>query len=439
MPGSQSIWKRLLGGLAAPGLLALAGGALADPPQLPLVVPAPPAAAAPALPLLDLAACKALALDKQPAVAAARASLAAAVARKQALDNLKVPTLLARDLPARRDQACLGVSAAEAVVALAEIDTYYAVQFGYISYSYALWQRNLADDTLGKIEELLKAIKDSDQPDEDKGRMAAKVLAARALVEGRREEAMVGMVRGLSSLREAIGAWDCPHILALPEWVLPAAPVCCKDVVELALARRPEIHQASLGVEVTDLEICAQRARCMALSVWTFAAGSDIHANPLPPAIIAPGYRPGAVGPEMPVTINGKRCDRAEQAQIYNGRATTVLDKARSLIRLETDQAYLRMVGAAAALARYEQGVAHARKALPTMKELVEKAPTGFSLTPTGLLNYITTARQLADLRFEVNRTRYELLLARIALERATAGGFCAEVEKAPVAPAPGH
>jgi hypothetical protein len=141
----------------------------------------------------------------------------------------------------------------------------------------------------------------------------------------------------------------------------------------------------------------------------------------------------------MPVTINGKRCDRTEQAQIYNGRAASVLEKTRSLIRLETEQAFLRMQGASAALARFEEGVKHARGAFPeTAKELAEE-PQGFSLQPPGLLNYLSTARQLADLRFEVNRMRYELLLARIALERATAGGFCATIEKVPVVLAPGH
>jgi hypothetical protein len=48
----------------------------------------------------------------------------------------------------------------------------------------------------------------------------------------------------------------------------------------------------------------------------------------------------------MPVTLNGKRCDRIEHAQIDNGRAASVLDKTRSLIRLETEQAFLRMQAA---------------------------------------------------------------------------------------------
>src|SRR5262245_50628723 len=70
-------------------------------------------------PVLDLATAKALALGKQPAITAARASLNASLARKQAVDNLHVPTFLQRDLPIRRQQAALGPVAAQAGVRLA--------------------------------------------------------------------------------------------------------------------------------------------------------------------------------------------------------------------------------------------------------------------------------------------------------------------------------
>jgi hypothetical protein len=44
----------------------------------------------------------------------------------------------------------------------------------------------------------------------------------------------------------------------------------------------------------------------------------------------------------MPVTINGKRGDRVEQAKSYNGRTHGVLEKTQNLIRLKTEQAFLR-------------------------------------------------------------------------------------------------
>src|SRR5262249_48381908 len=119
----QRLRSRLVAGLAAPGLLALAADLRADAPVLlPPVeghaVPALPAAGA--IKALDLSACKALALEKQPAVHAARSSLAAALTRQRVLDNLRVPRCLQPDLPTRRLQARLGVAAAEAVVRQAE-------------------------------------------------------------------------------------------------------------------------------------------------------------------------------------------------------------------------------------------------------------------------------------------------------------------------------
>src|SRR5436305_8067158 len=141
MPGFFAIRMRrgvkLLGGLVAPALLSVAGGAAAAEPA-PAAEAAPPAAAAvlgtpAAAQVLDLAACRRIALENQPAVAAARATLEAALARSQAAENLHVPAFLARDLPVRRQQAALGVVIAEAGVARAEADTVYGVTYSYLS------------------------------------------------------------------------------------------------------------------------------------------------------------------------------------------------------------------------------------------------------------------------------------------------------------------
>ncbi len=166
MNGSRSTWHRLcvrlLGGLVVPGLVAMTGVAGAEPVDLDSGTPiqvisqnAQPTQAAEGK-QFDLAACKALALEKQPAIAAAHASLAAAVARQQALENLCVPTFLQRDLPKRRQQASLGLTAAQAGVQQAEIDTIYAVQFAYVSYLYAKAQDGLVNDILVQLDRLEK-------------------------------------------------------------------------------------------------------------------------------------------------------------------------------------------------------------------------------------------------------------------------------------------
>jgi outer membrane protein TolC len=423
---------RLLGGLLGPGLL-LAAPAWAQPPvTLPDPGPAQAAPAAPAARVLDLAALEALAAEKQPAIAAARASMTAAVARKQALDNLCVPTFLQRDLPTRRKQANVGLAAAQAGVALAENDTRFAVQYAYVSFLYASAQNRLADDILGNLDRLHRTLASKELSPPTSPVLLARIEALQLLASGRQAEATVGVDRALSSLREAVGVDGC-WLLPLDRGGLlaPAATPDCKTVVGLALSRRPEITQASVIAEVTDLEVCAQAARRLSLTVWTYAAGSDLHANPLPTPVFGPNYRPGAVGPEMPVTINGKRSDRVGQAQIYQGRAYNVLEKTQGLIRLETEQAFLRWKEATARVARFQQGVVKAQAAFP------DNAPP--PQRPEPLTTYLDTARLLTDLRVELNRARYDQLLALVALERATAGGFCAGLENAPVAPEAGR
>ncbi len=420
MSGTRFPWQRLrcrlLVGLAAPGLFAVAADCLGDPPTLlapgsaPEITQNAPAAVKP----LDLAACRALALEKQPAVAAAHASLAAAIARQQALENLCVASFLQRDLPKRREQAALGIKAAQAGVSQAEIDTNYAVQFSYVSYIYAARQEKLVKDILDQLGKLREDFKRGTEAPEMQA--SAKIEALILLAEGRQQEAIVGKDRALSALREALGlGGDCPLMLAEQ----PLSEGCVvreQHVVELALARRPEIIQASIGTEVTDLEVCAQKSRLLALSVWTFAAGSDLHSHQLPVASFNPGYRPGAIGMEMPITINGKRADRVEQAKIYNGRAYSVLEKTQNLIRLETEQAFYRWKEASAKAAKFKAGWERAKQ----IRDLTVP-PAARQLT-----EFLDTARLVTDLRFELNRAQYELWVSLIALERATAGGFSA-------------
>jgi outer membrane protein TolC len=443
MSGSRSNWQRLragvVGGFIVPGLMTATGGWAAEPPSLLSPAPvtainqnAPPQTNAPGSPAapapartLDLAACRALALEKQPAVAAANASFAAAVARQQGLENLCVPTFLVRDLPKRREQAALGLTSAQAGVLSAEIDTVYAVEFAYVSYLYAVEQDRLANDVLKELRKIRDGFKDSDAdvPEKKQTRAAAvaKIEALELLTQARQQEATVGIERSLSLLREAIGLEDnCPLSLVEQE-LSESCPLDEQQAVQLALTRRPEIVQASIGTEVTDLEICAQQSRRFALTLSTFATGSDLHANPLPGASFSPGYRPGAIGLEMPVTMVGKRHDRVEQAKTYNARAFSVLEKTRNLIRLETEQAFLRFKEAKKKRELFERGQARARRSRG-----LTRPPQ-----PTELTDYLDIARLATDLRFETNRAQYEMRIALIALERATAGGFCVGVTKA--------
>src|SRR5207302_1909360 len=89
----------------------------------------PPVDAAPALPhTSSLDECIAMAMAHQPALAAARSSLAAAESGKRGLDSLGLfGTVMAPDLHIRKQQACLGISIAAAALQQAEWEARYSV------------------------------------------------------------------------------------------------------------------------------------------------------------------------------------------------------------------------------------------------------------------------------------------------------------------------
>src|SRR5262245_32075157 len=106
----RRIRLRVATGVAAPVLFTLGGAVVAAGPRPASQPPGRAVDPAAAVHVFDLAACRRIALANNPSVAAARASLSAAVVRSQSLDRLHVPTFLARDLPIRRKQSQLGIT-----------------------------------------------------------------------------------------------------------------------------------------------------------------------------------------------------------------------------------------------------------------------------------------------------------------------------------------
>jgi outer membrane protein TolC len=420
---------RLLRGLAAPLLLSVAGVALGEEFSPPTSIPVHPL---PQPAPLDLAACQQIALEKQPAIQAAHASLAAAIARSQAVEHLHVPAFLARDLPVRRQQAATGIIVAEAALHQAENNTRYAVSFCYLAALYAQEQEELAEDAVDRLNALRETVDDYIKKEAREIYVSArdrdKIDAYLAIVRGNREEARLGRERALSALREAMGVpGDCPLLLSRRTLFVINPSVDCKAIVALAVERRPELIQAIQGGEAAGLEVCAQMARRHPTAP-TFASGSDLHSQPLPAGSYDENYKPGAVGPEMPVTLAGSRKDRVEQAKIYAGRAEVVVEKVRNLIVLEAEQAVLRWAEAARKLPELEAAYQAAEAARKKTQQVF--APEG---TPREPIDRLFEAGALAmRLRSEINQNRYRLLLALAALERVSACGFHADFGNAP-------
>jgi outer membrane protein TolC len=420
MVSSHSPGRRrfaLLRRLLAPACLCFAQWVGAEePPPPPVTIVAPAAAdVAPQLQVLDLAACRRMALERQPAIAAAQASVAAAQARCAALEKLHAIPVVASDLPIRRQQAALGVASAEAQLEQARWDTLYDVTRAYLAVVYARQQLKVADDALADLAKSQAQAKDA-----GKGYAARQAGVYITAIEGRRETTRAGVSRAQAALREAIGL-PADARIDVADTRLPDLTVTVSrdDVVAQAVSRRGEMLQATTLAEVSGCEVKAQDAKLFSPTARTFAAGSDIHAHPIPTASRGAEYAPAAVGPEMPTLLVGKRADRVEQARAFSARADSVVEKTRGLLALEADDAYNRWLEASRRLPK-------ARKAATDARELADELTQNIKDLMQDIRYYdLTTAKTVSSqLALDANEVQYQLLLNLAALERITAGGL---------------
>jgi outer membrane protein TolC len=393
------------------------------------VLPTPGAKSPPAPVTLSLADCLHNALDHQPRLAAARASLAAAEDGCRALDNLVLAAVIDREIPIRRRQASLGVAAAAAWVDEVEHETAAAVTRAYFTVVYAREQEAIAKGLVDRLAAIKKAAEDQlkgGARDVTKNDVDRAAVYGR-LAEAKRVQANFGVQRALASLREAIGL-DCGTVLEIGPGRLPemAATLCREDVIAAALARRGEMIRAGVFVDVTCLEVEAQSS-CLHKKKETFAAGSDIHATPIPPEI--PGTellpRPGAIPPEMPTLLIGSRNERMKHALSLNARARAVLDVVHNLLVLEAEDALLRWQEVSTQLPE-------ARQAALDADALAKSLNDAFTAQGKVKVEDMTNARVLAaQARAQYNEYLYKGLQALIDLERITSGAFCANLVEA--------
>jgi outer membrane protein TolC len=424
---------RLASGLALLAAAWLGSSSSAEPP--PPVVPAPQ----PPVVVPDVATARRIALERQPAVNAARASLAAALARKDSVDRLHVPVFLARDLPVRRQQSELGVTGAEAALCQAEVDARYDVTYTWLAVLYAREQQEVAVEVGKELRDQREVVKGLLDKKERRQLIKPEQLdhydALLAILDARSEEAKQGEQRALAALREALGLGpDC--VVVVPRRGLPdiRATLTRDEVVAAALARRGEMGQVAVALEATRLEIEAQRAVRLP-SARTFASGSDLHAQSLPVPSRGFDYKPGAIGLEMPTTMNGPRSGRVEQAEALYDRAGAVAEKTRNLIALEAEDAFLAWQERRVAAEKLREAERKSRRYFEGLYSTFVGAldkdwyPSVESLLSGGS-NYTRTRIDAREAHFQ-----YLVLLAR--LERVTGGALCVDFD-APPPPADG-
>jgi outer membrane protein TolC len=335
---------------------------------------------------------------------------------------MRFARLFAPDLPIRREQACLGVTIASAAVQQAEWETRYAVRRTFYSVQYARMQKEVIDGAIRKIDDAHKKatelLKIGD-PDLKVTKIDVDVLAInREFAKTKQAEARVGVEKAIAALQEAIGV-DPYYPLEVAVEPLPplVSEMNQRELIGVALSRRPEMTQAATMSQVTDLEISAQRRVLLSPQAKTFAAGGDIHAKPIPQGEANGEYRPGAIGPEMPVFLFGHRNDRAARASAFNDRAAAVVSKTENLIALEVRAMLLKWQEAALNVFNLSETPAMARK----VAENVQNRFNDGKATGEEYLRARTLEDQAQAL---YNDALYQHALGLAALERVTAGGY---------------
>ena len=373
---------------------------------------------------LSLDGCIQLGLANQPAMAAAQSSLDAAEWAAHGLMNLpRVAGLLSHDLPYRRQQACLGVTIAQAALDQAEWETRYAITRNFFSVVYARDQVKVVSDVIIKLNnartQVKKILDEGTDPKTTKNDLRNLDIQI-ALVRLRLTEAAAGIDRANAALREAIGVgreyqFVVPKNARLPD---PVSDLDLDGLVAMGLDRRGEMVQANAAEQVTNLEVYAQ-GRSHKIQAPTFANGGDVHAKPIPQGVANNEYRPGALGLEMPPYLTGKKPDRVQRARAYHDRAGAVVDKTQNLIVLEVEANYYKWKEALDKVTILKKVLADADAVADSVTKQFNNKEKG--ITGADLIRARTQADQV---KAQYNEALYNHALALAALERVTAGGY---------------
>lgn len=420
-------------------VVVLAAGRGAGQPPAPL--PAPPNGngngkdeADADLPVLSLGDCIGIAVERQPALRAVRASQAATGAGFNALNNIgRVGQLLAPDLPYRKEQSTRGVVAAAADVQKLHNEVVHDTTRLYYTAVYARQQAQFSDEVVAQVDLLVGAAKkllDNPPPVQDaknpltmtRGKLDAMKLGL-AKAKGLNLTARVGEQRAMAGLREVMGLSDDGFRFRLKDTELPVmrqdVPLSKEKVVELAVCRRPELALAAAGADAFRLEVYAQGQINLRRTVPTLAAGSDIHARMIPPGSRDPGtdYRPEPILPEMPPQLVGSKADRVARATDLSRRADAVYDKARALVILDAENAYFNFE-----LAAGQVVIAKGQNA--DALDLMDYIQTVFPNQNAAKEQLAALYAQAAEAQGAYVTAVFNYLLTLAALERVTAGGI---------------
>jgi len=380
-------------------------------------------------PELSLGECIAIALERSPNLRAERASLAATQSGFTALMKFgTVGTLVSPDLSVRKQQAERGLAAAAASYQKVHNDVVYDVTRLYYTAVYAKQQEAIAAEVTDYLEAMVKLVRTildtTADPKDLAGLNEGKWLTMRiglAQAKELRQTARIGRRQALAALRQVMAVDEANFPFRPKDTELPLmdqrATVTKEKVVELALAQRPELALAAAGVDVFRLEVYAQSRIPFRRVVPTFAAGADIHSRDIPQAVRTKDYRPGAITPEMPTQLVGSKFDRVCRAMNFSEKADAIYENARSLVKLDAENAFYEFELASEKLRIAEQKFKDGKDLQQRTRDMQDSVKEKDLLVQA----YIVSIKAQSDYVEAV----YQHLLALAALERITAGGIC--------------
>jgi outer membrane protein TolC len=359
--------------------------------------------------------------ENQPSIRAAMASLGSAQNGQRGLNEIRFGRL-SRELPVRKQQAALGISAQAANLRQVQRDVDASVARMYYSVIYARMQLKVAQ----QIDDRLKAVvnvgqtllgKEGAPPDLTPLRVEQAKLFLPKTAK-RVAEATRGLQRATAALREAMGM--CPDFqFTVAEGTLPPVlqGVNKDEIVRLAVCLRGEVNMAQSGAAIAQLEIDAQNA-ARRVRRPTAASGGDMHARPVPSGSFGDDYKPGAIGLDFPVTFVGPREVRVDRARDVAGRASAAADKAYNLIALEAEDTFYKWEDAVTTIAKYTQA---AKDAEALSQRATSALDSGVIQSYRDVLEILVLGAQT---QAELNEALYSHAVALTELERVTAGGF---------------
>ncbi|MDB5309665.1 MAG: Outer rane efflux protein [Gemmataceae bacterium] len=376
-------------------------------------------------PELALGECIAIALERQPALKAVRASQQATSAGMHALNNIgRLGSLLSPDLPIRKEQSSRGVIAAAADVQKLHNEVVHDVTRLYYTVVYAHQQEQLAEEVVAQIELLVLAankLLQSKQPGEMTRAKLDVMLLGQAKTRRLLATARAGEKQAYAALREVMGAQD--EVFRVKDKELPVMSQNVKltkeMVIEMTLCRRPELALAAAGADAFRLEVYAQGKIPFRRAVPTLGSGSDIHDKLLPSGSRDPEkeYRPEPIPPSMPPQVVGSKADRVARVMAFSQRADAVYEKVRNLMVLEAENTFYTFEKAAK---RVEVG----KEGFDAAKDLMDRVREGFDNPKAQKDQLLLGYGQAAEFQSEYVEAVYQYLLALAALERVTAGGI---------------